>query len=217
MFCPACGDELHTKPGDKPLICSRCNAHLTPSPLYIAVTLLLSVAVSLVVPYAIGVKAYAVILWIPLLVLSLALVPPAVYLLIPPKPRVAKPIDRNRKVEPWRRNLTALLVGWFACTCCLLIYGFAIGWLAFLVGGTPQDIREINDMFSVPLGWVNSGFVIRPNRSLPAVVGIVFANSFFYSAALLAVLRFVQSRLHQQRTKLGIFQQNENRDDESEW
>ena len=114
VFCPACGNELHTKPAGKPLICSRCNAHLTPSPLYIAGTLLLSVAVSLVVPYAIGIKAYAVIVWIPLLVLSLAFVPPAVYLLILPKPRLAKPIDRNRKVEPWRRNLNALLLGWLA-------------------------------------------------------------------------------------------------------
>lgn len=107
---------------------------------------------------------------------------------------------------------------WLACgTCCLVTYGFAIGWLAFMVGGTPQDIRETNDMFSASLGWVNSAFVIRPNGSLPAVVGIVFTNSFFYSAALLAVLRFVQSRLHQQRTQLGIFQQNGNRDDEFEW
>ena len=169
--------------------------------------LLLSFAATLVISYAIGVKAWAAILWIPLTLVALMIVPGVMMAIAPPQIRVlTKAQFEARKIEPWRRSLNLFLVIWFVLTFYLVTYGFAMGWLAYLLGQSPQDLREANEMFSVPLAWMNSAFIIRPTTSLPAVFGIMFANCFFYAAALLAVLRFVQSRLRQPITQIGISQ-----------
>ncbi|GEM_PF-2896465 len=122
-------------------------------------------------------------------------VPGVMMVIAPPRIRVlTKAQFEARKIEPWRRNLNVFLVIWFGLTFYLVTYGFAMSWLAYLLGQSPQDLREANEMVSIPLAWVNSAFIIRPTTSLSAVFGIVFANCFFYAAALLAILRFVQSR-----------------------
>jgi hypothetical protein len=217
MRCPVCQNELPVQQhGTSPLLCPHCGAALIVSPLYRVTALLLSFAASLAISYAIGVKAWAAILWIPLTLVALMVVPSVMMLIAPPRIRVlTKAQFEARKIEPWRRNLNLFFVMWFGLTFYLVTYGFVVSWSAYLLGQSPEDLREPTEMFSVPLAWVNSAFLIRSTTSLPAVFGIVFANCFFYAAALLAVLRFVQSRLRQPITQIGIFTQDQHDDRDS--
>jgi len=109
----------------------------------------------------------------------------------------------GKRTEPWLRNLSLLLMFWFGQTFFLVAYSFIAG-SAYLLGGTQEDIRELCAFFSLPLAWVNSRFEISPTISLPALFGIVFANSFFYAVTYTALTRIVQSRLRKPFTKLGI-------------
>ena len=157
------------------------------------------------------------ILWIPLLVITFIVVSIAVMVIAPPRLRVLTSSDlATTKIEPWRRNLRFFLILWFALTFYLVTYGFVIGWCAYLLGHSLQDVREATDMFSMPLAFVNSAFVIRPTSSLAAVFGIVFANCFFYAAVLLAIVRIVQKRLHQPVTQIGIFHPRQDQQDDEE-
>jgi hypothetical protein len=197
-------------------VCPNCQAILTVSRLYRLVGLVLSLATSLVLAYAIGLKAYAAIAWIPLVLLTLFLVPNFLKSLLPPTLQLYIPVDPSkRKVEPWHRNLRLLVGIWFGLTLYLLAYAFFLGWGAFFLGGSQRDIREITDMWSAPLGFLNSAFVITPTKSFIAVLGIMFANCFFWASVLTAVIKIVQSRLRQPITRIGLSgEQRDNVDDE---
>jgi hypothetical protein len=71
-------------------------------------------------------------------------------------------------------------------------------------------------MWSVPLGLINSAFVVRPDKSFVAVIGIVSANCYFYALGLTLVFKFVHQRLRRNRvTKLGISGSTLDDDDEA--
>lgn len=219
MLCPRCQHELPVPQRNEvaQAVCPHCGAALSFSPLHTKTALLLSFAATLVIAGALGVKAWAAILWIPLLVITFIVMSIVVMVIAPPRLRVLTASDlATTKIEPWRRNLRFFLILWFALTFYLVTYGFVIGWCAYLLGHSPQDVREATDMFSMPLAFVNSAFLIRPTSSFAAVFGIVFANCFFYAAVLLAIVRIVQNRLHQPVTQIGIFHPRKDQQDDEE-
>jgi hypothetical protein len=205
-FCPHCGEQLNLNRLDIYAVskCPVCESVLAVSRLYRVVTWLLAIGASLLLASLFRVKAYTAVAWIPLLLTSVALVTTFAKAWFPPKIGLV-PMDAvGKPTEPWLRNLRLLLGFWFGQTFCLLAYGFITGWVSYLLGGTQPDIREVCDFFSLPLAWVNSRFEISPTTSFPALLGIVFANSFFYAVTYTALTRIVQSRLRKPFTKLGI-------------
>ncbi len=216
-FCPHCRERIDVLHLNIFAVskCPVCDLLLAVSPLYRVATLLLSVATSLLLANIFAVKAYAAIAWVPLLVLSVALVPNIAKVSIPPKLRLVPTKAFSQRIEPWRRHSRLLLMFWFGQTFFLLAYGFVLGWASYLLGGTQRDIREVCDFFSAPLLWVNSGFSISPRTSLPVLFGIVFANSFFYAVIYTALTRIVQSRLRKPITQLGIFNNPVEDDDDA--
>ena len=205
-FCSQCGEHFDLNSLNIFAVskCSACGSLLAVSTLYRVVTLVLSLGTNLLLASMFRVKAYTAIAWIPLLLASVVLVPILAKASFPPKVKLV-PMDAVRgRTEPWLRNLRLLCAFWFSQTFFLLVYGFILGWLSYLLGGTQRDIRETCDFFSIPLALVNPKFEISPTVSLPVVFGIVFANSFFYAVIYTAVTRIVQSRLQKPVTKLGI-------------
>ena len=205
-FCPHCGEHLNLNRLNIYGVskCPVCESVLAVSRLYRVVTWLLIIGASLLLASLFRVKAYTAVTWIPLLLTSVALVTTFATVWFPPRVGLV-PMDAvEKRTEPWFRNLRLLLGFWLGQTFFLLAYGFIAGWASYLLGGTQGDIREVCDFFSLPLAWVNSRFEISQTISLPALLGIVFADWFFYAVTYTALTRIVQSRLRKPFTKLGI-------------
>lgn len=71
--------------------------------------------------------------------------------------------------------------------------------LARAVSASDQELGELNEMVSVPLGWINHWFIVRPDTSALKVVVILIANSYFYALILFPVMKFVYYRLQRNR------------------
>ncbi len=193
--------------------CPVCGILLKVSALYRISSLLMTVATSLLLASLFGVRAYAAIAWFPLLILCFAFVPHLAKLSFPPRLRAAQTVQRR---EPWKRSLKLLLVFWFGQTLFLVVYGLVLGWASYLLGGSRRDIREVCEFFSAPLIWANSSFQISPSTTLTALLGILFANSFFYAVIFTLVTRIVQSRIRRPVTQLGISSHIVEEDDEED-
>lgn len=60
-------------------------------------------------------------------------------------------------------------------------------------------------MWSIPLGFVNHAFVIRPEKDLVEVIGIVSANAYFWTLGLVLIFKFVHIRMrHNRVTELAL-------------
>jgi len=74
---------------------------------------------------------------------------------------------------------------------------------------------EATDIFSMPLGLVNPRFMIRPDKSLAEVIGIITANSYFWSLGLTILFKVVHGFISRSRvTQLGISSTTMNDDDD---
>lgn len=217
VICPACTRLVHLVVNRETglLCCPECGRALHVPAWHFWRVVLLAFAASLFASQAIGLRAYAAVAWVPLFVLALI----AGFRLMPPRLAVRASTARKPE-EPWRRTARLFLIMWVALTFFLVAYGFVLGWSARLLGGAPRDLSETDvffDFFSVPLGWLNPAFVIRPYTSFVATLGIVFANSFFYAAGLLAVFRIVHAFMRRNCvTQLGISPTATHEDDDPE-
>jgi hypothetical protein len=180
--------------------CAHCNISLSFSGRRVPLGLVLSFIVSLLISQFIGLKVYAAVLWIPIFLLSLRFVLPLIVSTelkihsdCPPKPP-----------DVIRRNLVLFLAFWAGTTFTAMVYGYIMGWGAFLLG-SKYGLWEITDMWSVPLGLVNPAFHIKADKSFVAVLGIVVANCYFYALGLTLAFKFVHGRLQRNRVmQLGI-------------
>lgn len=152
-----------------------------------------SLLVSLLVYTRLGLKSYAAAALIPALILSF-LATAILFRMFVPLPLAPVPL-KSGKLEPWRRDLRLFIGTWIVLTLYIVVYATAIGWSEFLLGARRSEAFEVGEMFSMPLGLLNSDFLIGPETAAPAVVGIVFANAFFWTVAILGVWKFVHSRL----------------------
>jgi hypothetical protein len=177
-----------------------CETPLRFSRLPVALVFLLGFLASLGIGETLGLKAYQAPLWIPIFVLCVVLVAPLSTLFATVK------VDSGPKVvNVINRNLVPFLVFWFASVVFVLIYGYVVGWVIYLAGGPRGDILEIADMWSIPVGWVSPAFIVRPEKSMAAVIGIVSANGYVWALGLTLVYRTVHHLLRRNRvTELGI-------------
>ncbi|HEY3770032.1 MAG TPA: hypothetical protein VGN44_15260, partial [Candidatus Angelobacter sp.] len=89
--------------------------------------------------------------------------------------------------------------------CACAARGDLTGWIAALLGAPREEVARSTDLWSIPLGLINPSFVIKPDKGLAEVLGIVTANSYFDALALTIVFKVVHGFLKRSRvTQLGI-------------
>lgn len=210
VMCPNCAHGLTVVPVGTSQ-CPHCAAWIRFPVWLLVFAFLLSFAVSLVISGILQLKAYAAILWVPIFLICMRFAPtvfPVSFL------RIAVVKGPPVKVK-WRRNLRLFAASWVACTLFMLAYGFILGWGAYLTGSPDREVREAVDLWSYPLAWANPAFIVRPDKNFVAVFGIVAANSYFYTLALLLAFKVVHGAMRRNRvTQLGISDRNMDDDDD---
>jgi uncharacterized protein (DUF983 family) len=213
LTCPACQTPLDHERQRPPFECRHCGSSFTFSTLPLWLGLPLSFVLSMVVVQILGLKAYAALLWLPILFVSLAVVLPVTASLLPARMVELGPSARSS--GSYKRTLVLFLTWWLTCVFIAVTYGFSAGWLAALLRAPRQDIAVLTDMWSFPLGLINPSFIIRPERSLAEVLGIVTANCYFCALALTFVFKIVHGFIKRSRvTQLGISTTTIDDDDE---
>lgn len=137
--CPACHVSLQREDiKDPPFECPHCGVRIGFSSIYLLLALVLGFVASLVVVQYLGLKAYAALLWLPILVLCIVNVVPLVGSLGSPlrvEPSTAK------TSSSYKSTLRLFLSFWFSMVVFAVAYGFFTGWLAALLGGPSRGRR----------------------------------------------------------------------------
>jgi hypothetical protein len=185
-----------------PFDCPHCGARIGFSSTPLLLSLVLGFIASVVVVQVLGLKAYAALLWLPILILCIRYVLPMVASVVYP---LKVESTAAKGAGSYKNTLRMFLAIWFALITTAVAYGFFTGWLAFLLGAPRQDVTAATDLWSLPLCLVNSEFFIRPEKELAEVLGIVTANSYFNALGLTVVFKVVHGFLRRSRvTQLGL-------------
>lgn len=212
LSCPNCktpltSEDLRRLPTD----CPHCGARIVLSAAPLLAALLSGFAASVLVVQLLGLKAYAALLWLPILVLCVRYAFPVVgpmFFRLSIQPT-------SSRTDSYKNTLRLFLVWWLVLILFAIVYGSFIGAVPFLLGAPRQEAVEANDIFSLPLGLINAKFMIRPDKSLAEVIGILTANSYFWALGLTAVFKVVHGFISRSRvTQLGISGTTMNDDDE---
>jgi hypothetical protein len=144
-FCPNCRERIRLEHVSiaSGFTCEHCGSQLSMSPLYRAVMLIVCFVASLMLSWLFRLQAYAALAWIPLLLISLGLVPNIGKFAVPPALKVQTEVS-----SIYRQPLRAFGLAWIGVTLTILAYGFVIGWIASLLGGSPRDIQESTGLWS---------------------------------------------------------------------
>src|SRR5215471_7380216 len=210
LMCPNCLNPLKTLPVGTSQ-CPHCAKWIRFPAWPLLLALFVSFGASLIIAQLLGLKAYAAILWIPILLMCF----PFALRVIPVSFLRLTIVEGPPVKVRWRRNLTLFVSFWAGMTFYLLAYGFIMGWGAFLTGSPAGEVRETVDMWSYPLAWANSAFIVRPDKSFVVVLGIVTANSYFYTLAVTLAFKVVHGILQRSRiTELGISHRSIDEDDD---
>src|SRR5579859_1312481 len=193
--------------------CPYCSVPIRISRRLILIASLPAFLVSLLISQLLGLKVYAAPLWIPIWLLCDLFIGPRPVPWLAPLRLDTSSLNKGGNVVD--RNLVLFFTVWFASIAGALFYTFVFGWATFLLGGSRTDIFETLDMWSAPLGLINSAFVIRPNKNFVEAIGIISANCYYYALVITLVLKFVHQRLRRNLvTELGISGRTLANDDE---
>ena len=200
LRCPGCGEEIPLLPsGECQYSCPLCHSTITFSRRRLLASYILGFVLSLAVTKLLRLTATEAPLWILIFIPSFIVATLLTALVMSPYE-----VCKYRAPGPIARNIRLFLGIWFAIVALALTEGYVFGWLAYLIGSR-QDVIEGMDLWAVPLGFVNSAFVVRPEKDLVEVIGIVSANGYFWALALTLIFKFVHSRLRRNRvTELAI-------------
>lgn len=207
--CPYCGDRIRledvrifVKPSEPYPKCPSCGASIRVSPAYRRLIMLITFALSWLIPYSIGVRAYIVLAWIPFWLLSIALVTNFAKVVVPPKLEDAEAVTRRGVL---RRNVELFVSLW--------LYWIGILFLMALT-------ETISDKPAYPsglFGLLEPAFVARTKTTLFGMSEIVLANSFIGAVCLfpLAVMfRRAFRRGHVTQLGIGRSVQDKSEDDD---
>jgi hypothetical protein len=203
-MCPACSGLLsrdHLK--NPPFDCPHCAARIGFSSVPLLLGLVFGFIASVIVVQVLGLKAYAALLWLPILLLCIRhVLPLAASMAYPLK---VESIASAKGSGSYKSTLRLFLSVWFALILTAVAYGFFTGWLAFLLGAPRQEVATATALWSMPLGLVNRSFFIRPDRGLAEVLGIVTANCYFNALGLTVIFKVVHGFMRRSRvTQLGL-------------
>lgn len=192
--------------------CPHCGTWFRHSRLHLLLANALSLIASLLISQFLGLKAYAAPAWIPIFVVCLLVIGRLTALFVSPLKADARlGTERGGVVA---RNLKLFLSFWFGSIVFVLCYGFVLGWIIFLISGSRQEILFSTELWSIPLGFINPAFVVRPEKSFVAVIGIVSANCYFWALGLTLLFKVVHQLLRRNRvTELGISGRTQDDDD----
>ncbi len=164
----------------------------------------------LVVQY-LDLKAYAALLWLPILALCFVFSVPLMGILGSPLRIEQGPVTGSS----YKNTLRLFFTYWIGTIIIVVIFGSFIGTVPFLPGAPRREAVEATDIFSLPLGLISGKFMIRPEKSLAEVLGIITANSYFYALGFTMVYKIVHGFISRSRvTQLGISSTTMNDDDE---
>ena len=91
-------------------------------------------------------------------------------------------------------------IAWYVAACATQIAYWSLwGWLHIGLGASKDELNENWDFFSIPLAWINSAFLIRSDKWLSDIFGIIMGNSFFYALGIFALYTGVRARLNRNR------------------
>jgi hypothetical protein len=168
--------------------------------------LLLGFAASVAVVQLLDIKAYAAILWLPILVACIWFVTPMAARLAASVASPLRVINPSAKGSAgYKYTLSLFVCSWITLVLLAVTYGSFTGWLAFLLGHSSEEAAASTGLWSIPLGLVNREFFITPNKGLGEVLGIIIANSYFNALALTIVFKVVHGFIRRSRiTQLGI-------------
>jgi uncharacterized protein (DUF983 family) len=217
--CPACHELLLPQNlKEQHFQCPYCGVQLGFSSAPFLIGLALASIASVGVVQFMNLKAYAALLWLPVLVLCAFFLAPLIGSFLATSVLSPLKVEPDRTLPRSTSHLSTLrlfIVLWIVLVLLFIAYGFLLGWVAFLLSGSRQEAARAADMFSFPLGLINRNFIIRPDRSLAEVIGIVTANCYFYALGLTIVFKVVHGFLSRSRvTQLGISGTTLNDDDE---
>lgn len=83
----------------------------------------------------------------------------------------------------WQYRLT--LVGAIFSTAITALFEFGIFAAVNIALGNEAELRDFLEMFSVPLAFISTNFLIKPHSTgFLDLCGIIFGNSLFYGTAL---------------------------------
>jgi hypothetical protein len=202
LRCPGCGQEIPPLPSNGfRYDCPRCQGVIALSRRYLLGSYVLGFVLSLAIAKLLRLTAAAAPLWVLIFTVSFIVATQLTALVISPYEvsKYAAPPP-----GPIARNIKLFLGIWFAIVALVLLEGYVFGWLAYIIGSR-QEVIESIDLWSVPLGFVNPAFVVRPEKDLVEVIGIVSANGYFWAMGLTLVFKFVHSRMRNSRvTELAI-------------
>jgi len=195
-----------------PFDCPHCGARVGFSAAPLLAALVAGFAASVWIVQLLGFKAYAALLWLPILVAcvyySLPLVGPVFF-------RLTLQRTSDKSANSYKSTLRMFVSWWIASILFAVVYGSLIGAFSFLLGASKQETAESTDIFSLPLGLVNPRFMIRPDKGLAEVIGILSANSYFWALGLTIVFKVVHGFISRSRvTQLGITSTTPNDDDD---
>jgi hypothetical protein len=91
------------------------------------------------------------------------------------------------------------LFWYFSYALAMPVAVTALGWFHVLVGASKSEISDTMVAMSLPLGWIDTAFIMNINRSFLDICGIVVGNSFFYAVATFALWRFARAMIHRNR------------------
>ncbi len=194
-ICPGCGRRLVlARTGYGMVSCYFCEAELGMASSYAwSITLIsyLSVAITAVFTYNPERRGA----W--LLFLMLMIVPFRLFW--------------QKVTPPWFTTVNRAHRPYFlACFLGVAFVTYALtfvieGWAYWILGASMAETQEKLEMLSLPLAWVWPQFLVTPRVSLIDVLGVILANSLFYSILILICWRFVRFVFNRNRvTRIGV-------------
>ena len=116
-----------------------------------------------------------------------------------------------------RKKLVLFAVMWFGFAFVAFYETGLLGAFAVGTGASDQELRELLETYSVPLGWINSSLVVRPDTPIATAFGIILLNAFFWTVPVFAAWRIVRYFLTQSKTtQLGLGASESNPTDEDD-
>jgi hypothetical protein len=211
--CPRCGDRIRledvrvfVKPNGPYPKCRTCGTSIRVSIVYQRLIMLIAFALGWLIPYFIGLRAYAVVAWFPFYLLACLLVPNVAKVTVPPKLEDAESATHRSVL---RRNVELFLLLWF-------------GWafFIFLNGALSAAVEGKSAFFgylSAPLGWFDPAFVVGSETTSIGVLTIVLANTFVSAVCLFPLTMIFQAAFRRSHiTQLGINRSEKDQDEDDD-
>lgn len=195
--CPHCGETIKledirvfVKPNDPYPKCPSCGTSLRVSLAYRRLITLIACALSWLIPYFIGIRAYIVVAWVPFWVLACVLVPNIAKGVVPPKLEDADSVAHRTVL---RRNVELFVSLWLYWIWTLLFVA-----LTESMGGRPAYPSGL-------FGLLEPTFVARIKTTFIGISEIVLANSFIGAVCLFPLAIFFRYTFRRGHvTQLGV-------------